>query len=119
MRGLGKRPWRIIPLLRLSIAPTIYWRSKDIEGDTDEAAIEKSRRLQSHHSAFELWKRNRLIHRQTMHRYRLAIPRACGRVGGSEFCARCSSAVTGRNRQPHVRTEREAKTAAVRASNQS
>ena len=37
---------------------------EDIEGDSDEDAIEKSRRRQTRRSAFELWKRNRLIHRQ-------------------------------------------------------
>jgi hypothetical protein len=37
---------------------------EDIEGDNDDDAIEKTRRLQSQRSAFELWKRNRLIHRQ-------------------------------------------------------
>ena len=62
MRGLGKRPWRITAATS-SIADDML-EVEDIEGDTDEAAIEKSRRLQSHHSAFELWKRNRLIHRQ-------------------------------------------------------
>ncbi len=37
---------------------------EDIEGDSDADAIEKTRRRQSQRSAFELWKRNRLIHRQ-------------------------------------------------------
>jgi hypothetical protein len=37
---------------------------EDIEGDSDAEAIEKTRRQQSRRSAFELWKRNRLIHRQ-------------------------------------------------------
>ncbi len=63
MRGLGKRPWRITAATSFNSADDIL-EVEDIEGDTDEAAIEKSRRLQSHHSAFELWKRNRLIHRQ-------------------------------------------------------
>jgi hypothetical protein len=35
---------------------------EDIEGDSDDDAIEKSRRRQSRRSTFELWKRNRLIH---------------------------------------------------------
>ena len=46
MRGLGKRPWRITAATS-SIADDML-EVEDIEGDTDEAAIEKSRRLQSH-----------------------------------------------------------------------
>jgi hypothetical protein len=37
---------------------------EDIDGDSDADAIEETRRRQSRRSAFELWKRNRLIHRQ-------------------------------------------------------
>ena len=37
---------------------------ENIECDSDDAAIDKTRRLQTHSSAFELWKRNLLIHRQ-------------------------------------------------------
>jgi hypothetical protein len=37
---------------------------EDIEGANDDEAIERSRRRLSQRSAFELWKRNRLIHRQ-------------------------------------------------------
>jgi hypothetical protein len=47
---------------------------EDIEGDTDAEAIEKTRRVRSQRSAFELWKRNRLIHRQDIPD-RLAIRR--------------------------------------------
>jgi len=36
---------------------------EDIECESDDAAIDKTRRLQTHSNAFELWKRNRLIHR--------------------------------------------------------
>jgi hypothetical protein len=37
---------------------------EDIEGKSDADAIAKTRQRQSRRSAFELWERNRLIHRQ-------------------------------------------------------
>jgi uncharacterized CHY-type Zn-finger protein len=43
---------------------------KDIECDSDHDAIDATQRLQTHSSAFELWKRNLLIHRQESQRDR-------------------------------------------------
>ena len=39
---------------------------EDIEGNSDEDAIEKSQERRSQRSAFELWKRDRLIHRHDL-----------------------------------------------------